>query len=75
MRKSEESPCADPHGDTSALDEEFLMRVDQAMLACKQSDPHRLAQVRRAAEEEMRLDNMTNAHGLEQRGHGRNGVR
>ncbi|WP_139188701.1 hypothetical protein [Variovorax sp. OV700] len=55
-----------------ALDEEFLMQVDRAMLACKQSDPHRLEQVRRAAEEEARLANMTNMHGLEQRrGNGR----
>jgi len=75
VRKIEETPCADPHGDASALDEEFLIRVDRAVLACKRSDPHRLEQVRRAAEEEARLDNMTNAHGLEQRRHGRGRTR
>ena len=78
MSKTDEASGADgkDHDDSAALDEEFLMRVDQAMLACKQSDPHRLAQVRRAAEEEARLANMTNAHGLEQRrGHRRDDMR
>jgi len=37
------------------------------MLACKQSDPRRITQVRRAVGEEARLDNMTNMHGLDQR--------
>ncbi|ATA53138.1 hypothetical protein CKY39_07885 [Variovorax boronicumulans] len=59
-----------------ALDEDFLVRVDRVILACKQSDPHQLEQVRCAAEEETRLAIMTNAHGLEQRrGHGRDGGR
>jgi len=75
VRETDETPGADRKDDTPALDEDFLVRVDRTMLACKQSDPHRLVQVRRAGEEEARLDNMTNAHGLEQRDSGRNGAR
>jgi hypothetical protein len=76
MRKAEEASHADSQGDVPEPDEEFLMRVDRAMLAFKQSDPHRLEQVRRATEEETRLAIMTNAHRLEQRpGHGRAGMR
>jgi len=76
VRKTDETPGADPWEDVPMLDEEFLMQVDRAMLACKQSDPHRLSQVRHAAEEEMRLANTTNAHGLEQRrGHRRDDIR
>ncbi|CAN7594557.1 hypothetical protein [Variovorax paradoxus] len=76
MSKTDKAPGADSEDDMPGLDEEFLMRVDRAMLACKQSDSHRLAQVRRAAEEEARLANMTNAHGLEQRsGYTRNDMK
>ncbi len=35
------------------LDEEFLLRVDRAVLASKQHDPCRLAQVHRALQEEV----------------------
>lgn len=61
MRKIEETPCSDPKDDTSALDEEFLVRVDRAMLACKQNDPYRMEQASRAAVEEARLVNMTSS--------------
>lgn len=67
MRKTDETPGADRKDDTPALEEEFLMRVDRAMLAYKQSDPCRLAQVRRAAEEEMQLANITNSNWLASR--------
>lgn len=35
------------------LDEEFLLRVDRAVLASKQCDPCRLTQVHRALQEEV----------------------
>ncbi|MDP9881343.1 hypothetical protein J2W25_005679 [Variovorax boronicumulans] len=43
----------------SLLDEAFLRRVDHAMLRSKQRDPHRLNQVRRAVDEEVRLAHLT----------------
>ena len=45
-----------------ALDEEFLLLVDRAMLARKQCDPYRLEQVKRATAEEARLANLTGTH-------------
>ncbi|MDR6522165.1 hypothetical protein EJP69_14360 [Variovorax gossypii] len=45
-----------------AFDEEFLKRVDRAMLERKQADPYCLQEVGRAAEEESRLAGLTNAH-------------
>lgn len=37
------------------LDEEFLERVDRAVLLSKQRDPYRLEQARRALEQEVHL--------------------
>lgn len=76
MSKAEETSGTKSQGNMSALDEEFFTRVDRVMLSCKQSDPLRLQQVRPAAEEEARLANMTNSHGLEQRrAHDHDGMR
>lgn len=49
------------------LGEAFLRRVDRAMLAGKQTDPHRFEETRRAAEEESRLANMVDVYGFERR--------
>ena len=49
------------------LDEAFLRGVDRAMHMKKRSDPYRLKEAWRAAEEESRLASMTDGHSLERR--------
>jgi hypothetical protein len=51
-----------PQEGAPELDEAFFLRVDRAMLARKLSDPYRTDEIRRAAEEEARLANMSNAY-------------
>ena len=53
---------ASAHGSAPALEEEFLLLVDRAMLAHKQSDPYRLEQVNRAVAEEVQLAKLTGSH-------------
>lgn len=60
------SQNGDVHGalqkeEARGLDEAFLLLVDRAMLASKQSDPHRSDQVHRALELEVQRSSVANA--------------
>ena len=47
------------------LDEAFLREVDRAMSARKRTDPYRLEEVCRTAQEESRIASLTDAYGID----------
>lgn len=53
MRAVHSGPGAPGAAGAIELDEDFLLRVDRAVLAAKQQDPCRLMQVHRALQEEV----------------------
>ncbi|MCY1235024.1 hypothetical protein D9M72_476260 [compost metagenome] len=69
MRQVDETRVSSAQSQEAEIlfDEEFLNQVDRAMLACRQADPSRLEEVRRAVEAESQLANLTNAYGIDRR--------